>query len=252
LKHGPFAYVVVALKNLPDIYSIADIIRPAITPKHTTIVLIQNGIGIERPVLEAFRSNTILSCVPLIGSEQNGRHVLHNDPDIIYVAAFWNDALSCEEQKALCEEFATMYRLGGAEAHVVDDIMHYRWRKLIWNASFNTVCALTGLDSGTIQNTDALRTLIRPAMDDVVAIAKAAGYTYPDDIQDQMVAFTPKEAYLKPSMQVDALKGRPMEVEVILGEALKVAREKNMKVKVLQILYDLLSAVQWTRVNSDS
>ncbi|KAF3811771.1 hypothetical protein GCG54_00014523 [Colletotrichum gloeosporioides] len=46
LQHGPFEYVVVALRNLPDIYSILDIIAPAVTLDRTSIVLVQNGIDI--------------------------------------------------------------------------------------------------------------------------------------------------------------------------------------------------------------
>lgn len=41
----PFDYIVVTLKALPDIYSVPDIIEPAVVEGKTTIVLIQNGIG---------------------------------------------------------------------------------------------------------------------------------------------------------------------------------------------------------------
>ena len=250
LKHGPFTYVVITLKNLPDVYSIPDLIKRVITTEYTTIVLIQNGIGIEQPVLDAFPLNTILSGVTMIGSEQNGAHVLHNDPDVLYIAPFWNPSLPREGQKTSCQTFAEMYQLGGAECHVPDDITYHRWRKLVWNASFNTICALTHLDSGAIQDTGAVESLIIPAMDDVVAIAKAAGYDLPTGIQEQMLAFTPKDAFLKPSMQVDSMRGRPMEIEVILGAALDVAEVKGVEVKILRVLYDLLRAKQWTIVNS--
>lgn len=185
----------------------------------------------------------------MIGSEQNGIHVLHNDPDILYIAPFWNPALPRKDQETSCQRFAEMYRLGGAESHVPDDITYHRWRKLVWNASFNSVCALTHLDSGTIHYTGAAESLIIPAMDDVVAIAKAAGYELPTDIQEKMMTLTPKDAYLKPSMQVDAMKGRPMEIEVILGAALKVATEKGVEVRILRVLYDLLKTRQWSIVN---
>lgn len=233
------------MKNLPDVYSIPDIIRPVVTPVATSIVLVQNGIAIEQPFLDAFPKNTLLSGVAMIGCELNGRDVLHNDPDILYIAPFVNPQLPEADQHDACRKFAKMYESGGAQCHIAEDIVWNRWRKLVWNASFNTVCALTNLDSGRVQDAGCIDTLIRPAMAEIVAIAKAANYTLPPDIVDQMVAYTPKEVYAKPSMQVDAIRGRPMEIEVILGNPLRTAEELGVQAPTLSVLYKLLKAKQW-------
>ena len=44
-EFGPFDYIVVTLKALPDMYDTADIISPAVAEGKSTIVLIQNGFG---------------------------------------------------------------------------------------------------------------------------------------------------------------------------------------------------------------
>ena len=250
VQHGPFDYVVVALKNLPDVYSIPEIIRPVVTSTRTSIVLVQNGIDIEQPLISAFPQNTVISGVALIGSEQTGREVLHNDPDILIIGCFPDDGSRNKEQKS-CERMASMYDLGGAKCNVVDDINWYRWRKLVWNASFNSICALTGLDSGAIQDAGGLETLIRPTMGEVVDIAKAAGYSLPPDIQDQMVAFTPKETRLRPSMQMDAIRQQPMEIEAILGNTLRIAQKLGVGAPNLTMIYDLLKAKQWRFINKE-
>ncbi|KAF0320004.1 proline permease [Colletotrichum asianum] len=243
LQHGPFDYVVVALKNLPDVYSIPDIIAPAITLDRTSIVLVQNGIDIEQPFVDAFPKTTLLSGVPMIGCELNGRELLHNDPDILQISPF--PFQSHGKSRDSCVKFADMYNLGGAKCNIQKDIIWHRWRKLIWNASFNTVCALTNMNSGTVQDAGGIETLIRPAMDEVVQISRAAGCVLPSGIQDDMVAFTPKEAHLKPSMQVDVIRGRPMEIEVILGNPIRTARKFGVTTPTLVVLYNLLKAKQW-------
>ena len=53
----------VTTKSLPDVYSVPDIIAPAITKGKTTIVLIQNGLGVEDPIVERFPDNPIVSIV---------------------------------------------------------------------------------------------------------------------------------------------------------------------------------------------
>ncbi|KAK2751860.1 amino acid permease [Colletotrichum kahawae] len=243
LQHGPFHYVVVALKNLPDVYSIPDIISPAITLDLTSIVLVQNGIDIEQSFVDAFPKTTLLSGVPMIGCELNGRELLHNDPDILQISPF--PFQNHGKSRDSCVKFADMYNLGGAKCNIQEDIVWHRWRKLTWNASFNTVCALTNTDSGTVQDAGGIETLIRTAMDEVVTVARAAGCVLPSGIQEDMVAFTPKEAHLKPSMQVDAIRGRPMEIEVILGNPIRTARRLGVATPTLVVLYNLLKVKQW-------
>lgn len=64
---GPFGYIVVTTKNLPDITDITEVIAPVVT-SDSTIVLIQNGIGIERDFFKKFPKNAVLSGVSLIQS----------------------------------------------------------------------------------------------------------------------------------------------------------------------------------------
>jgi ketopantoate reductase len=173
------------MKSLPDVYSIPSIIEPAVASGLTTIVLIQNGIGIEQPFIEAFPENKILSGVTMIGCELNGCEVLHNDPDILYLGHFPRLVSPCSELENTSSRFSKMYESGGAKCVVVEDILWHRWRRLVWNAPFNSICALTNVDSGTILDTRCKETLIRRAMNEIVSLAAAAGYVLPDDIQEQ-------------------------------------------------------------------
>lgn len=188
----------------------------------------------------------------MIGCNLNGREVLHNDPDILQIAPYHNTNIDSKTQMVACKNFAEMYTLGGAKAIVHDDVTWQRWRKLLWNASFNTVCAITDIDSGAIQDSDALETLIRPAMRDIIAIAQASGVALPEELEDEMVMFTPKEARLRPSMQVDARKQSPMEIETILGNPLRVARSLGIQAKTLEVLYGILKVMQWKFLNLES
>jgi 2-dehydropantoate 2-reductase len=243
VTHGPYDYIVIALKNTPDVYSIPSLIQPIIAAGTQTIVLIQNGYDIEQPFLDAFPSCTVLSGVSMIGSSEKNGKVLHNDPDILYLAPYSSEKSKQQEQVA--KELADMYTEGGAACHLVDDIVLWRWRKLVWNATFNTVCALTGLDSGAIQEANGIDLLIRPAMDEIVQLAAAAGYKLPENIQQQMIDFTPRELKFKPSMLNDVEAGNPMEIDVILSNPLKVGKKFGVETPVLEMIYRMLLMVQW-------
>lgn len=59
-----FEYVVVCTKAFPrSTPSLPTLLESFITPKHTTIVLIQNGVGIEDEVAERWPENSIITCV---------------------------------------------------------------------------------------------------------------------------------------------------------------------------------------------
>ncbi|KAJ5455411.1 hypothetical protein N7475_010532 [Penicillium sp. IBT 31633x] len=242
---SPFDYVVVTMKNIPEVNNISNIIAPAVTPDHTTIVLFQNGLYIEPPILEAFPENVVLSAPSYIGAHEHNGHVVHDDHDNFHIGVFRNKALDAAFERAKLEEFAAIYNGSKVvDAEIVDDIILYRWRKVLWNGVFNPMCAITQLDSAAVRRFGGEYSLIRPGMTEMAAIAKADGYDLGPGIVDEMIESTPIELSFRPSMLVDVDKGNPMEVEVILGNALRVAREKGVFTPVLDNTYRFLKLTQ--------
>ncbi|KZN93874.1 Uncharacterized protein EN45_040610 [Penicillium chrysogenum] len=241
----PFDYVIVTMKNIPEVNNIPKIIAPAITPEHTAIVLFQNGLYIEPPIIAAFPTNVVLSAPTFLGAHEHNGHVVHDDHDYFHVGAFHNPTVDSAFERAKLEEFATIYNGSKVvDANVVDDIVFFRWRKVIWNGIFNPMCAITQLDSAAVRRFGGEHGLIRPGMAEMAAIAKADGYDLGPGIVDEMIDVTPIELSFRPSMLVDVDKGNPMEVEVILGNALRVARAKGVQTPVLDSTYRFLKLTQ--------
>jgi 2-dehydropantoate 2-reductase len=241
----PFDYVIVTMKNIPEVNNIPKIIAPAITPDHTTIVLFQNGLYIEPPIIEAFPSNVVLSAPSFIGAHEHNGHVIHDDHDNFHIGAFHNKSLDKAFERTKLEEFAKIYNGSKVvDANVVDDIVFYRWRKVLWNGIFNPMCAITQLDSAAIRRFGGENSLIRPGMVEMASIAMADGYDLGPGIVEEMVDITPVELSFRPSMLVDVDKGNPMEVEVVLGNALRVAREKGVQTPLLDTTYRFLKLTQ--------
>lgn len=205
-----FDYIVVTTKNIADHHpTCAELIAPAVTPGRTSIVLIQNGLNIEKPFLERFPQNTCLSGISLIGSHETSPAVIeHEDPDRLVIGAFSNPNISQERQGQIAQKFVKLYSAGGkTECTFEPDVPFYRWQKLVYNACLNPICAITGLDTGTIRLADdAVETLVRPAMNEIVAAAKACGVNLPDGVAERMINIDPLTMYLRPSMAEDVLK----------------------------------------------
>jgi 2-dehydropantoate 2-reductase len=240
----PFDYVVVTMKNIPEVCNITEIIKPAITPNHTAVVLIQNGLNIEPPVIEAFPRSVVLSGVSFIGAHQINGSVIHDDHDQMSLGAFHNPNLDVSVEKAKAEEFASVYAATTPTCTVVDDIVYMRWRKVLWNGIFNPMCAITQLNSASIRLYGGEYSLIRPALAEMANIARADGYNLPDDIVDEMIDSTSIELSFRPSMLVDVDKGNPMEAEVILGNPLRIARKHGVATPILDNTYRFLKLTQ--------
>ncbi|KAI8714164.1 hypothetical protein NCS52_01135800 [Fusarium sp. LHS14.1] len=256
VEAGPaFGWVICCTKNIPDVgQGLEDMIRPAVTPGVTTIVLIQNGLGIEKPFLEAFPDNVCLSGVSFCGvQETSPGHILHNEPDVSTISAFINPTMDSEKQHQKAREFVRLYEASGnVKTSFHPDAQAVRWRKLLTNAVFNPICALTNLDTGRLRLTAMLggpsifQGLIMPAMREIQdAALSVANVTLTEDYIDSAIEGDSVTSFVMPSMQQDARKGNCIEHEVILGEACRAAQEHGVAMPVVNTLYHLCRAVQF-------
>jgi ketopantoate reductase len=140
--------------------------------------------------------------------EEEPGHIVHEFPDELKIGPFNNPALPIEAQEAAARDFINIYgKTGKTDVTWCEDVKWTRWRKLVFNATLNPICAITGLDDARIRLANGVADgLVRPAMREVMEIAGKLGYVLPADIGEVMINADPMDLYLKPSMQVDAEK----------------------------------------------
>lgn len=242
-EYGPFDFVLVTTKNTPDIFKIEDLIRPVVTPKLTTVVLSQNGIGIQDSVINLFPENIVLSVVSMISSNKFKTIVKHVSKDISGVGYFENENLHKCIQKEAAEWFISLYSNQFNECYYDSDTNYARWRKLVYNATLNSVCTLTGVDSGRLEMFGGYEGIIKIAMNEVVSIARADGANLPDDIIEIMLR-ADDGIWCTPSMLVDSRKGNFIELEVIAGNPVRIAKTHGISAPFLTMAYELLKVIQ--------
>ncbi|KAH6896980.1 6-phosphogluconate dehydrogenase [Thelonectria olida] len=243
----PFDYIVCATKNIPDVPGtpIADLLRPAVTPGHTAILLLQNGLNIELPLMHAFPINAILSGISMCGSAESAPGVVeHKLLDDLGVGPFRPDDPAAADK---ARDFVARYGAGGRCSVWYDaDVSFSRWRKLLFNAVINPTCAITNLDSGDMQLCPGLvDEFVRPAMREIVAAAAAYGHELTEEMVENMITSDPIESHIPPSMLTDVRKEQYIEVENLVGEPLRAAKARNVPTPTLENLYSLTRSYQW-------
>ena len=124
-------------------------------------------------------------------------------------------------------ELASVMRRGGLKAPIRARIRDEIWVKLLGNASFNPVSALTGATLAAICGDPGTRALVRAMMLETEAVAGALGVTLPIDV-DKRIAGAEAVGEHKTSMLQDLERGRPMEIEALVGAVAELGQMTNV------------------------
>jgi 2-dehydropantoate 2-reductase len=238
----PFDYIVVCSKALPG--TIPELIKPAVTPGYTVIVLIQNGVGIEEEYVQAFPDNAIVSCVVYMPATQRPAGIItHGEIERLEIGNYPASKDSDGSQR-----FAQLLRSAGGTVELYDDVQMKRWYKLIVNASWNPICALTLCTDVEVMESSAQATgLVHAIMLEVCDIAAAYGHAISQDSVDYQLgrakARIASNTGVEPSMLQDVKEGRRMEVDAIIGNAVRMGKAKGVKCEKLELLYVLATVL---------
>ncbi|OAL55100.1 2-dehydropantoate 2-reductase [Pyrenochaeta sp. DS3sAY3a] len=249
---GPFDFVVVCIKANNAGISPTELIRMAIKESYTSIVIIQNGLGVERIYQEAFPKNPIISGVTYMPTSQLSPCVVsHTETQKLYLGIYSGSPNTSLLGMNVTEALAGMIRAAGADATVCADIQVERWKKLISNATWNPICALSRCrDLQFLQAIpDLAQEFVIESMREVVAVAAALGYSkvIKQDTIDAQVRRSALREWpgVRPSMLADIEVGGAMEVEAIVGEVVRVAKRNSVSVPRLETLYLLLRGYEF-------
>jgi 2-dehydropantoate 2-reductase len=237
-EYGPPPdYILIGLKVLPEIDT-PKIIKDVVGGD-TAIVLLQNGVEIEEPVVKGFPNNEIISGLAFICVTRiDPGHIDHTDFGRLVLGRF------PVGKSAKTEELAKLFNDSGVSCKVSEDVVTDRWRKLVWNAPFNPISVLGGgADTKTMMDNPESVELARKVMEEVCRIARAAGHPLEGEVVQQNIDGTRVMAPYKSSMLVDFEAERPMEVEAILGNGIRAAKRHGVAVPHMESLYGLLKLV---------
>ena len=204
----------------------------------TTIVTLQNGVESDEIVARRFGRARVMPAVVYVGAtvEQPG-HVSH--------VAAGTIALGVPDgaDRARVERFATSSR-PGKPVRMSDDIQHDRWRKLLWNASFNTVSAITGRTRRSCWPGAGIACAAPGADAEVVAVARAQGIDLQDADVDEQIAWTERAGAIRTSTTVDRERGREMEIDALIGVVVRRGAALGVPTPRSAAMLGLLKAIE--------
>ncbi|MBF0157937.1 MAG: 2-dehydropantoate 2-reductase [Magnetococcales bacterium] len=227
--------ILVALKALPEI-DLPALLAPALPTNHPRILLLQNGIGVESPVANAFPHHEILSGLAFVCLNRVA-------PGTIHHLGYGRLTIGRYPMGSspMAEQLAQRFQVSGIPVQISSQILRDRWQKLVWNAPFNPLSVLgQGATTHDILQCPATAQLAAEIMSEVIAIAQAEGYTLGPELIQKNLNDTERMMPYRTSMLMDYQSHRPMEIEAILGQPLRVAGARGVTAPRMATLYALL------------
>jgi 2-dehydropantoate 2-reductase len=205
-----------------------------------TLMTTLNGLGAEE-IVRAHGDWELVSAVTFMSGTK------HSDTEVEYVldTETW---LGPYEGTAFdrVQEIADLIVASGLEAEALPDLRPAQWSKLIFNATVNSVAALTGLRhdahfAAEEEDTD-LGHLVHDLVDEGKAVAAAAGIELHDDPWEMNVLATRRGSAHYPSMLEDVEAHRETEIDLITGSLVREAERHGVSVPLHTALYRLVKA----------
>lgn len=133
-REGPFDYVVLCVKALPDVYDLAAVIDTVVTPQHTCILVnTTNTLGVEAAVEERFPTNVVLSLVSGAELTQLGQSEFeHKGSTEVWVGpASKNPNIPPTIQEDMSQALAMTLNTGGVNCKVSPNIRQQQYERVI-------------------------------------------------------------------------------------------------------------------------
>jgi 2-dehydropantoate 2-reductase len=201
------------------------------------VMTVQNGLGAE----EAFPDRRVISAVTFMSGTR------HADTHVEYIldTETWLGPYG-ETPYELVEEAAALIVGSGLKARPFRDLRPAQWSKLIFNATVNSVAALTGLPHdfhfAARERLEDLGHLVFDLVVEGKRVAEAAGVELFEDPWEMNVLATRRGSRHYPSMLEDVEAHRPTEIDHITGSLVREAQRVGVPAPLHTAMYRLVKA----------
>ncbi|MGK2958586.1 MAG: 2-dehydropantoate 2-reductase [Acidimicrobiales bacterium] len=241
----PCDVVLIATKALvpnPAAHLLAAMLGPG--TEHTTVVTLQNGLGIEDELASFVGTRFLLGGLCFLCSNKVGpAHIRHLDYGMIALGQHGPNGQAQGITSAM-EQVAEDLRAASISVQLEDDLVEARWKKLVWNAPFNSLSVVLDALPQDLIAMPETKALVAGVMAEVQAGAAAQGRHIPDVSLQTSIDLTRHMKPYRTSMKLDHDHKRPMELEAIMGNPIKAAATQGVDLPIMTTLYRQLCFIE--------
>lgn len=234
--------IIISTKIIPS-QEILELIKP-ILKQNSIILFLQNGINQEENLKKEIQKNKDLkkknliilgglafTCINRISEEE----IEHIDYGLVKIG-------SLEKQHHnYAKEVVKIFSNAGIECEFIPNLRKARWEKLLWNIAFNTLSVIgQKVTTDLLVSSEHTLFLAKNLMKEILLIAEKEKNSPGRKKIQEMINKTLKMKPYKTSMLIDYENKKPLEIEGIIGEPLRLAKKYKIQTPYLNFSYHLL------------
>lgn len=227
--------VIVALKTTYN-HLLPQLLPPVLKESGVVLVL-QNGLGVEQEVAKIVGDDRVMGGLCFICSNKVGAgHIQHLDYSQINLGDYQKD-YQLRGITDRMKQISADFERAGIPIQLAHDLYLARWQKLVWNIPFNGLSVVLNARTDEIMANAFSRELVTALMAEVVEGAKSCDRQIASSFVEKMIDHTVKMKPYKTSMKLDYDHQKPLEIETILGNPLRVAIANGVALPKISMLY---------------
>jgi len=149
------------------------------------------------------------------------------------------------EITARCTALSEAMIAGGLKSPVEASLRDDIWIKLMGNAAFNPISALTGATMAEIYEHGPTRQVVAQVMEEILDIAARVG-SKPEMTVERRLRGAGKVGHHKTSMLQDLEAGKPLEIDAIIGAVVELAGLTGVPAPALRYVHAAVSLLDHT------
>jgi 2-dehydropantoate 2-reductase len=233
---GSAELVIIAVK-LWDTEAAAKAVVPLVG-RDTVVVSLQNGVEKDDVIAAIVGREHLVGGVTWIIARIAEPGVISHTGTLHRVAIGELDGSDSERVSRVVAAFAG----SGVNSERSSDIRRATWEKFAFLASSSAVTAVTRLTVGSVREHPATRALLRDAIGEAAAVARAHGIDLPERFADEQLRFVDAlPASGRASMANDLLHGGRLELDWLSGAVVRLGEAKGVATPVHRVLYAALA-----------
>lgn len=202
--------------------------------------LVLNSVDPGGSIARSFPPESVIGCVVYCSTEIVAPGVIRHFEGTRFTLGEPGGA-----QSERCRLISKAFAQGGLKAPVDERIREQIWLKLLGNAAFNPITALTGATLGQLGELPEMMTLLRELFEETAAVADATGIDIPLSLERRLQAGIEVGDH-KTSMLQDLEAGKPLELDCMTGVVSELAERLGVDVPRTRAVHACAKLLDYT------
>lgn len=213
---------------------------PKVVKDNGVVLVLQNGLGVEDEVAAIVGSHRVMGGLCFICANKIAaghiRHLSYKEITLGEYTPNYSLAGVTERMRMVAADFAS----AGIPIKLAPDLFFARWQKLVWNIPYNGLSVVLDATTDQLMANDYTRSLVELLMREVITGAHSCDRHIPNSFIHKMLDYTHNMKPYRTSMKIDYDQRRPLELEAIFGNPLRIAQAAGAVLPRINTLYQQL------------